>query len=228
MGAMRRDAKNLQWHQSSLNRLTGLNLAIANSFILFFDVLMVCVAGRMYLSGRVDFDGFLLPVLALMSSFGPVSALAGLGTTLQNTVASGARVLAILEEEPETEEITGMPGVEFHGAECRMVGFGYGAGPVLRNFSLSIPENQIIGIVGESGCGKSTLLKLLMRFWAVQKGKIGIVTEKDNAKEMAGKCLENGLLILTAKNLLRMLPPLTITYEEIDKGLAILKNTMEA
>ena len=38
---------------------------------------------------------------------------------------------------------------------------------------------------------------------------IGIVTEKDNAKEMAAKCLENGLLILTAKNLLRMLPPLT-------------------
>ncbi len=57
---------------------------------------------------------------------------------------------------------------------------------------------------------------------------IGIVTEKDNAKEMAGKCLENGLLILTAKNLLRMLPPLTITYEEIDKGLAILQKTMEA
>ncbi len=57
---------------------------------------------------------------------------------------------------------------------------------------------------------------------------IGIVTEKDNAKEMAGKCLENGLLILTAKNLLRLLPPLTITYEEIDRGLQILKNTMEA
>ena len=43
------------------------------------------------------------------------------------------------------------------------------------NFSLSIHENQIIGIVGESGCGKSTLLKLLMRFWAVNKGRIGIV-----------------------------------------------------
>ena len=192
MGAMRRDAKNLQWHQSSLNRLTGLNLAIANSFILFFDVLMVCVAGRLYLSGRVDFDGFLLPVLALMSSFGPVSALAGLGTTLQNTVASGARVLAILEEEPETEEITGMPGAEFHGAECRMVGFGYGAGPVLRNFSLSIPENQIIGIVGESGCGKSTLLKLLMRFWAVQKGKIGIVTENSTAGRASGRNADDG------------------------------------
>ncbi len=57
---------------------------------------------------------------------------------------------------------------------------------------------------------------------------IGIVTEKDNAKEIAAKCLENGLLILTAKTLLRMLPPLTISYDEINKGLAILKNTMEA
>ena len=57
---------------------------------------------------------------------------------------------------------------------------------------------------------------------------IGIVTEKDNAKEIAAKCVEKGLLILTAKNLLRLLPPLTITYDEINKGLSILKNTMEA
>ena len=174
MGVMRRESKNLLWHQNSMNRLTGINLAIANTFILFFDLVMVLAAGRLYFSGKVGFDGFLLPVLALMSSFGPVSALASLGTTLQNTIASGARVLAILEEEPVTEEIEGQPSVQFHGAECRMVGFGYGAAPVLRNFSLSIPENKIIGIVGESGCGKSTLLKLLMRFWAVQKGRIGI------------------------------------------------------
>ena len=174
MGVMRRESKNLLWRQNSMNRLTGINLAIANTFILFFDLVMVLAAGRLYFSGKVGFDGFLLPVLALMSSFGPVSALASLGTTLQNTIASGARVLAILEEEPVTEEIEGQPSVQFHGAECRMVGFSYGAAPVLRNFSLSIPENKIIGIVGESGCGKSTLLKLLMRFWAVQKGRIGI------------------------------------------------------
>lgn len=57
---------------------------------------------------------------------------------------------------------------------------------------------------------------------------IGIVTEKDNAKEIAQKCVANGLLILTAKNLLRLLPPLTITYDEIDKGLEVLKKVMEA
>ena len=177
MAAMRQESKTLLWHQNSLNRLTGLNLAIANTFILVFDILMVAAAGWLYISGKVGFEGFLLPVLALLSSFGPVSALAGLGTTLQNTVASGARVLAILEEEPETEEITGQEEVEFHGADCRKVTFGYGNENVLNNFSLSIHENQIIGIVGESGCGKSTLLKLLMRFWDVKKGRIGIVDD---------------------------------------------------
>ena len=177
MAAMRRESKTLLWHQNSLNRLTGLNLAIANSFILVFDMLMVSAAGWLFVSGKVGFDGFLLPVLAFLSSFGPVSALASLGTTLQNTVASGARVLEILEEEPETEEITGQEDIEFHGADCRKVTFGYGSESVLNNFSLSIHENQIIGIVGESGCGKSTLLKLVMRFWDVQKGRIGIVEE---------------------------------------------------
>ena len=187
MAAMRQESKTLLWHQNSLNRLTGLNLAIANTFILVFDILMVAAAGWLYISGKVGFEGFLLPVLALLSSFGPVSALAGLGTTLQNTVASGARVLAILEEEPDTEEITGQEEVEFHGADCRKVTFGYGNENVLNNFSLSIHENQIIGIVGESGCGKSTLLKLLMRFWDVKKGRIGIVD--DPASGAAGRAV---------------------------------------
>lgn len=51
---------------------------------------------------------------------------------------------------------------------------------------------------------------------------IGIVLKKDNAKEVASACVQNGLLVLTAKTLLRLLPPLTIRYEEIDRGLEIL------
>ena len=45
---------------------------------------------------------------------------------------------------------------------------------MLRQVSLTVPQNQVIGIVGKSGCGKSTLLKLLMRFWRVQEGEIKI------------------------------------------------------
>ena len=40
-------------------------------------------------------------------------------------------------------------------------------------------------------------------------------------------CLQNGLLILTAKTLLRLLPPLNITREELDKGLSILESVLE-
>lgn len=56
---------------------------------------------------------------------------------------------------------------------------------------------------------------------------LGIALKTKTAAEVCGKCTENGLLILTAKALLRMLPPLTITYEEIDKGIEILKNVLK-
>ena len=55
---------------------------------------------------------------------------------------------------------------------------------------------------------------------------LGAQLEKDNAKEVAGACVQHGLLILTAKNVLRLLPPLTISYEEIDRGIAILENVI--
>lgn len=55
---------------------------------------------------------------------------------------------------------------------------------------------------------------------------IGIEVE-GNAGDIAKKCTENGLLVITAKTLLRMLPPLNIKYEEIDEALAILKKVME-
>lgn len=56
---------------------------------------------------------------------------------------------------------------------------------------------------------------------------LGIELKTKNAGEIAKKCSENGLLILTAKTKLRMLPPLVITKEEIDKGMEILKSFLE-
>lgn len=56
---------------------------------------------------------------------------------------------------------------------------------------------------------------------------IGIELKSGNAHDIAVKCVENGLLIITAKDLLRMLPPLVITYDEIDEALKILENTLK-
>ena len=107
-----------------------------------------------------------------MSSYGPVSALAALGTTLQNTTAAGSRILSLIDEIPETEDITGYPEVSWNGASAEDVTFSYGGETVLDHVSLDIPEKGITGISGKSGSGKSTLLKLLMRFWKVKNGHI--------------------------------------------------------
>ena len=173
--------------QGMLSRLTGTNLALANMLILLFDVCMLALCAALYRNQAVSFDGFLIPLIAFMSSFGPVSALAALGTTLQNTVASGSRVLAILDEEPETEDIEGMEKVIFDGAEAKHVTFSYGGETVLKDLSMMIPKNKVVGIVGKSGCGKSTFLKLLMRFWKTKEGEISVSgrsVEKINTSDL--------------------------------------------
>ena len=161
-------------NQGKLNKLTGINLAIANTFILIFDILMLLLSSYLYQMGIVEFDGVIIPLIALISSYGSVSALASLGTTLQNTIASGGRVLDIIEETPETKEITGKPEISFTGVECQNVTFSYGGDTVLKDFSMQFPENQIVGVIGKSGSGKSTLLKLLMRFWNTSQWKVRI------------------------------------------------------
>ena len=74
---------------------------------------------------------------------------------------------------------------------------------------------------------KEKLLKIKGVKAVRQQGlMIGIEVE-ENAGDIAKKCTEKGLLIITAKTLLRMLPPLNITYDEIDEALSILKKVME-
>lgn len=172
IAGLTKKTKALSEKQEKLNALTGVNLALANTMILLFDLAMLVLCAALYANGVVGLDGFLIPLIALMSSFGPVSALAGLGTTLQATIASGSRVLAILDETPETEDITGKDPIAFTGAELKNVSFSYSGEIVLNDLSLHFPENKIVGIVGRSGCGKSTLLKLLMRFWRVKDGAV--------------------------------------------------------
>ena len=169
MADMNAQTDNLSRYEERMKRTAGRNTAVTNTVILVFDLAMLFLSASL-----VGFEGCLIVTLALMSSFGPVVALAALGSTLQNTFAAGNRVLDILDESPVVEEITGKEAVQFHGAAAENVTFAYGEETILDNFSVTIPENQIIGINGRSGSGKSTLLKLFMRFWAVAQGEVKI------------------------------------------------------
>lgn len=166
---MNSQTDNLSKYEERMKRTAGRNTAITNTVILIFDLAMLFLSAEL-----VGFEGCLITTLALMSSFGPVVALAALGATLQNTFAAGNRVLDILDESPVVDEITGKEEISFQGASAKNVTFAYGEETILDDFSVTIPENKIIGINGRSGSGKSKLLKLFMRFWQVQQGSVQI------------------------------------------------------
>lgn len=187
LAQMNRRTEELSVDEERMKRITGRNMALTNIIILLFDLAMLMFSAALYQKGVVGFEGVLIPVLALMSSFGPVVALANLGSTLQNTFAAGNRVLDILDENPVTEEITGQEEVAFSGAKAEHVTFSYDTEEILRDVSVTIPEHSVVGIVGKSGSGKSTLLKLLMRFWNVKAGSVKIsdtTIEKINTTDL--------------------------------------------
>lgn len=173
-GQARMDAMNAQTDAiakegEQMKRTEGRNTAVTGTVILMFDLAMLFASAAL-----LDFEGCLITTLAMMSSFGPVTALAALGATLQSTLAAGNRVLDILEEHPVAEDITGKEPISFHGAAANHVTFAYDNETILNDFSIDVPEGKVTGIIGRSGSGKSTLLKLLMRFWKVQEGTVAV------------------------------------------------------
>lgn len=161
------DRLNRDSHMMKLK--AGADTAVVNAMILMLDFGMLVFSAVL-----CGFDTSLLITLLFMSSFGPVVALASLGTTLQNTFAAGNRILDLLDERPAAEDIKGKSETVFSGAAVQNVSFSYGGTPVLNNASISISPGSIIGICGPSGSGKSTLLKLLMRFYDAERGTVAV------------------------------------------------------
>lgn len=172
--------------QKKLSALESYQRAITDFVILAFDAAAFCLLLRSFFTGSVSLGSVVVTTTALMSSFGPVVALSNLSNNLMQTLASGERVLSLLDEKPVVEEVTsGSTNDEtaekafaVNGIDIANADFSYGAENILTNFSLKIPGRKIFGIHGPSGCGKSTLLKLLMRFWDVQSGSVSL-SKKD-------------------------------------------------
>ena len=175
-------SKNLAGMQESLSKMEGSQRSFTNMVILLASFGMLALTIWLYAKGEMGFEGILTCTIAMMGSFGPVVALSSLSNNLNQTLASGERVLSLLEETPLVEEIPGdveTSGVEsmeheFTGAEAENVTFAYGEEVILDNYSLKLQPGKITGIHGASGSGKSTLLKLLMRFWDVQDGSVSV------------------------------------------------------
>ena len=180
--AMTRRSRELSHMQKELNHMEGIQRSVTNACILLASFSMLALTGWLYQNGQLGFDGVLTCTIAMMGSFGPVVALSSLSNNLNQTLASGERVLSLLEEEPQVKEIPGTSATvtadDFSGGEVSRVTFSYEDEVILKDYSLRIRPGEILGIHGASGSGKSTLLKLLMRFWDVDEGRITVDNEE--------------------------------------------------
>lgn len=174
-------AKQINRHSLDLSKLQlnlyyyeGTQRAATNLAIQFFSWLMIFVMLMQYSMHTILFENMILCIIAMMGSFGPVVALSSLSNNLHQTLASGERVLSILEERPVVDEIKEGKQIKFEDVVLNDVTFSYDHQNILEDFSMSFSKGKTIGIHGPSGSGKSTILKLLMRFWDVNSGSITI------------------------------------------------------
>ena len=176
---------NLSKIQKELAEAEGRQRGFTNGAIQLFSYGMLLLTLILYSNSLIEFEAVVICTVAMMSSFGPVVALSALSNNLNQTLASGERVLALLEEEPEVAEVeAGKDSIslsKFTGVKAKAVDFSYGDKKILEDFTLDIKKGKILGIHGASGSGKSTFLKLLMRFWETDSGKI-LISNKDIKK----------------------------------------------
>lgn len=147
---------------------TEIAVSVFNIIILFTGLILFSL-------DKLDFAGFLVGVILLMSSYGPVIALSNLSSNLLQTLASGERVLSLLAEEPALKDVESAVNLtDVSDIAVENLDFAYGEEQILSGINLHLKKGQILGIHGRSGSGKSTLLKLLMRFYDPQQGQIRI------------------------------------------------------
>lgn len=171
----------LAGHGAFLSEREAVQRAQTHAAVLIFGCIQLILAVMLCQNGSISFSDAVVVTVALMSSFGPVLALAQLSNNLHQTLASGERVLSLLEETPLIAEIPGSGAMqEFTGVQAEHIGFAYDDEPILSGYSAAIQPHMITGIHGASGSGKSTLLKLMMRFWDIQSGKLLVSGEPIN------------------------------------------------
>lgn len=184
-------SKQLAKQQEYLSYREGAQRSITNTVILLASFGMLFLTLFLYLNHELGFEGIITCTLSMIGSFGPVVALSSLSNNLNQTLASGERVLSLLEEKPLVEEVEGDKETNdsFKGATLNHVTFSYDDETILDDYSLKLEPGKITGIHGVSGSGKSTILKLLMRFWDVHQGSITV--DEEEIKQIPTKHLRD-------------------------------------
>lgn len=144
------------------------------------QVLIAVVAGGMLVGGQITIGVFQAFFQYIHQASEPLTQLSFTINTLQNALASVERVFDILDEEevepdPAVEAAAHLPASVEGRVDFERVRFGYDpAKPLMRDVTFHVKPGQKVAIVGATGAGKTTLINLLMRFYEIGGGRIGL------------------------------------------------------
>ncbi len=169
---MSKKSEELHDVQKRLKLHEGNTTMVSNIIVTSFTFLMLVCGSYLYMQGAISFTSVIMSTVLMVSSFGPVLALANLSNNLLITMASARRVLGLLDEEEIVKEISGKEHSTAGDIEIKDLTFAYDDEEILKDINAHFKKGNIIGIHGKSGSGKSTLLKLIMRFWNAPSNSI--------------------------------------------------------
>lgn len=181
---------NQRWFLASvrLNRLFSGIFPLLLSLTGLGTVAVVLVGGRAVAAGGVSAGEWVLFLEALALFWSPLTSIAAFWNQLQQGLAAGERVFALIDREPAVRRDGRVPVTRLRGAfELRDVRFGYGDGrPVLSGVDLTIPAGRTVALVGHTGAGKSTLVRLITRAYEFQGGELLVDGRDVRTLDLAG------------------------------------------
>jgi len=143
--------------------------AIGTASVIFFG-------GSQVLAGEIGVGVLLAFMLYVRRFFEPVLELTMEYVEIQRAMASGARILELLDVQPEITDM--LQPIELPPAKeikFKGVSFSYSSGvEVLHNIDLTVNPAETVAIVGRTGAGKSSLANLIARFYEVDKGEVTV------------------------------------------------------
>ena len=174
--AVHESSEKLNKSQGKLKAHEGLVRALADLTIMVAVLSFVIVGSFLIQSGALSMSSYLIAIVIIASSFGPVVALSNLSNNLLQTFACAQRLFDLLDEMPQVEEVPGDGELKNDMIYYNQVDFAYPnrSKTILEKAMVTIHKGDKLALIGESGIGKSTFVKLLMRFWDVSGGSLNI------------------------------------------------------